>query len=76
MLARTTLIVETSTHNTSTAKTEINRSGINELYPPVGQADRGGGSSGVLGGLLLGFELLGGGRSASVDMVMTKATRT
>ena len=44
------------------AKTENSRSGINELYPPVGHAEAAAfGGSGVLGGLLVGFSFLGGG---------------
>uniref|UniRef100_M8CF42 non-specific serine/threonine protein kinase n=1 Tax=Aegilops tauschii TaxID=37682 RepID=M8CF42_AEGTA len=38
-LAYTTLIAERSTYNASMAKTENSRSGINELYPPVGHAE-------------------------------------
>ena len=37
MQAHTTLTADTSTYNASMAKTEISRSGIIELYPPVGQ---------------------------------------
>ena len=37
IISHTRQIVETSTQITSIAHTEIRRSGINELYPPVGQ---------------------------------------
>ena len=37
ILLRTRQIVETSAQMTSTAHIRISRSGISELYPPVGQ---------------------------------------
>ena len=39
MQAHTTLLADPSTYNASMVKTEINRSGINELYPSVGKAE-------------------------------------
>ena len=38
MYARTRQIVETSMQTTSTAHMKVNRTGVNVLYPPVGQS--------------------------------------
>ena len=68
MKLRTRQIVETSTHMTSTANMEINRRGINMLYPPVGQL--------AVAAAEAAVPVSSATLSASVLMVMTKVAQT
>ena len=59
------------------AKTVINRSGINELYPPVGQAEAAAAAAAASSAAFLSASSFSAAaRSASVDLVMTKAMQT
>ncbi|EMS50982.1 hypothetical protein TRIUR3_27759 [Triticum urartu] len=70
---------DTSTYNSSMAKTEINRSGINELYPALGQAEAAAAAAAVAASsaaFLSALSFSAAARSAAVDMGMTRAART
>ena len=78
MQAHSMLIADTSTYNCSMAKIEIDRSGINELYPPVGraEADAAVAAAASSAAFFSASSFSVAARLASLDMVMKKATMT
>ena len=66
------LTTDTSTYNTSTVKIEINQSGINELYHPIGQTK----AAVAAFFSASSFSLAARSASLSVDTVMMKMCQT